>query len=354
MSQSVSATSLSAQTRTRISTHLREYGVVVALAVLVVGVTIAEPTFLSFGNLTNLLGQWAPIAIMAVGMTYVVITGGFDLSVGSVFSLCAVTAAGLGRTLPPVTAFAAALAVGLTAGLFNAVAVTILRVNPFIATLGSSLVISGITLVVTGNAAFVVNHEPFTLLGTGKVAGIPYSGLIAIGLMVLAGVTLAFTAYGQSVFAVGGNQEASRLAGIRTDLVKCSAYVLCGLTAGIAGCLMASQLSSAQANLNPNILFDVLAAVIVGGTALTGGSGAIWRTAVGVSLLATLQNGFNLLGVDPNFQNLIKGAIIIAALSSLDLSRFRRVRGVPSPHTRELDVVPAQSRPTEISPTVSH
>lgn len=307
----------------------RSGGVVIALAALVIVVALAQPNFLAYGNLMNILSQWAPVAIMGVGMTYVVITGGFDLSVASIYSLSAVVAAALGRTQAPIVAFAVALLVGLLAGVLNGAVVTLLKVNPFIATLGSSLVLSGVALVMTGNRPFVVDFPPFAVLGTGRLAGIPYSGMLAIALMVIGGLALAYSAYGHSVYAVGGNAEASRLAGIRVNAVTSSAYAVSGLCAGVAGVITASQLSSAQANLNPNLVFDVLTVVIVGGTSLAGGRGAIWRTAVGVGILATLQNGFNLLDIDPYFQNIIKGAIIIAALASVRWPRRRNA--LPSP-----------------------
>jgi ribose transport system permease protein len=308
-------------------TAVRKYGVVAALVVLVAIITAAQPTFLAGGNLANILSQWAPVGIMGIGMTYVVITGGFDLSVGAVYSLCAVVAAGMGRTEAPIVAFALAIAAGLAAGAINGIIVTILRVNPFIATLGSSLIIAGLTLVLTGNRAMVVGFAPFKELGSGKFLGIPYSGLVLILLMIIAECILAYTPYGQSIYAVGGNKEASRLAGIRTSGVVASAYIVSGACAGIAGSITASQLGSAQPNLNPNLVFDVLTVVIVGGTSLAGGKGAIWRTAIGVGILATLQNGFNLLDVDSYYQNIIKGIIIIAALTQINTGSIRHLFG---------------------------
>ncbi|MBG6053762.1 ribose transport system permease protein [Salinibacterium sp. CAN_S4] len=312
---------------------LRQFGVVVALIVLVAVIGVAQPTFLTLPNQMNILSQWAPVAIMGIGMTYVVITGGFDLSIGATYALCAVVAAAVGQVQSPIVAFASAIIVGAVVGLFNGVIVTALRVNPFIATLGSSLVIAGVTLIITGNKAFVVSFAPFTTLGRDRLAGIPYSGVLMIVLFIIGGLVLAYTAYGQSIYAVGGNAEASRLAGIRTGPVVASTYVIAGISAGIAGIITASQLSSAQASLGANLVFDVLTVVIVGGTVLGGGKGAIWRTAVGVGILATLQNGFNLLDIDAYYQNVIKGLIIIAALATVDWrSMFpRRRTSEPSP-----------------------
>jgi len=317
--------------------RIRSLDVVLVLAALVVAVSVAQPTFLQFGNLANVLGQWSPVMVMGVGMTYVVITGGFDLSVAATYSLSAVVAAYLGQTEPPGVAFAAAIALGAAVGAVNGGIVALLRVNPFIATLGSSLVISGITLVFTDNAAFVVQYPPFATLGNGQMLGLPYSGLLAAGIMIIGGCVLTFTTYGQAVYAVGGNAEASRLAGIRTHAIVVSAYALSGFCAGIGGVITASQLSSAQANLSPNLVFDVLTVVIVGGTSLSGGKGAIWRTAVGVGILATLQNGFNLLDINAYYQNIVKGLIIIAAVSHLDA---RAITGSFLPGRRTLDRLP--------------
>lgn len=311
----------------------RSYAVVIALVALIAVIAIAQPTFLTWPNQMNILSQWAPVAIMGIGMTYVVITGGFDLSVGATYALAAVIAAALGQNHPPLVAFSAAVLAGFVVGVVNGFIVTALRVNPFIATLGSSLVIGGITLAITGNKAFVVSFEPFTVLGRDRVLGVPLSGILVVALFVVAGLVLAYTSWGQSVYAVGGNIEASRLAGMRTSTVVASTYALAGLTAGVAGVVTASQLSSAQASLGSALVFDVLTVVIVGGTALSGGKGAIWRTAVGVGILATLQNGFNLLDIDAYYQDVIKGLIIIAALATVDggvLRRLLKLRRLPA------------------------
>jgi ribose transport system permease protein len=322
----------------QVSSALRSYGIVVALIILVVIIATIQPNFLAFGNLMNIVSQWSPVAIMGIGMTYVVIAGGFDLSIGAIYSLCAVIAAALGRTEAPIIAFAMAIVVGLGAGVINGLVVTALRVNAFIATLGTQLIITGVTLVLTGNAAFIVTFEQFKVLGSGRAFGVPYSGMLMVALMIIGGLVLAYTPYGQAIYAVGGNKEASRLAGIPTSTTIWSSYALAGFCAGMAGTVSASQLSSAQANLNPHIVFDVLTVVIVGGTLLTGGSGAIWRTAVGVGILASLQNGFNLLAVSPYYQDIIKGIIVIVAIARLD---WRRLIGPGAQH--EIRVEPTLS-----------
>lgn len=317
----------------------RTYGIVLALVAMVIFVTARNSDFLSATNLLNITSQWAPAGIMAVGMTFVILTGGFDLSIASSFSLCAITAAGLGRTEPPLVAFAAAIGVGLAIGLLNGTLITMLRVNPFIATLGTSFSISGISLVVTNHSAYTVANPAFGTLGTGGIGKVSYAGMMLIGALIIGGLILARTVYGHSIYAVGGNAEASRLSGIRTRSVVTSVYVISGLCAALAGIITASQLSSAQPDINPNIVFDVITAVVVGGTSLVGGMGAMWRTAVGLAILATLQNGFNLLNVDPDYQNIVKGVIIVGALA-LD-AYVRRVAdrarpaAAPAPSTAE-------------------
>lgn len=306
---------------------VRTYGIILTLVVLLAVVALGNPAFLSSQNLLNMLSQWAPAGIMAVGMTFVILTGGFDLSVASGYSLCAVVAAYVGQGYPPTVAFAMAIVVGLLFGLVNGLLVAVVRINPFITTVGSGFVINGVALVLTENAAFLVDDPAFGMLGAGRWHGIPYSGMLLVLFFLGFGFVLARTVYGEAIYAVGGNYEASRLSGIRVRAMVASSYVVLGGCVGLAGSIAASQLSSAQANLDPGIIFDVLTIVVVGGTSLSGGSGAMWRTAVGLGIIATISNGFVLLDISPYYQSIIKGTIIIAALA-LDtiLSRLVRAR----------------------------
>jgi ribose transport system permease protein len=301
------------------------YGIIVTLIVLLAVVAIGNPAFLSSRNIFNMSSQWAPAGIMAVGMTFVILTGGFDLSLASGYSLCAVIAAYVGQTHSPAVAFAAAIAVGLAFGMVNGVLVAVVRINPFITTVGSGFIINGVALVLTKNAAFLVDGTEFGILGAGRWMGIPYSGMLLVAFLVVFGLILARTIYGEAIYAVGGNYEASRLSGIRVRAVVASSYVLLGGCVGLAGSITASQLSSAQANLDPGIIFDVLTIVVVGGTSLSGGTGAMWRTAVGLGIIATISNGFVLLDISPYYQSIIKGTIIVAALA-LDTGLSRLVR----------------------------
>jgi ribose transport system permease protein len=297
------------------ATLLRTYGIVLAFAVLVAVVAATSPAFATQTNIYNLLSQWAPAGIMAVAMTFVILTGGFDLSIASGFSLCAITAAAVGRTHEPAVAFLAALGVGLAIGLVNGLLVAGARINPFIATIGTGFILNGIALVTTNNAAYLVDDPGFGTLGAGRWHGFPYSGMVLLACLVVGGLVLAKTVYGQSIYAVGGNAEASRLSGIRVGATVGSAYVLSGLSMGVAGIITASQLNSAQANINPDIVFDVITIVVVGGTSLAGGFGSMWRTAVGLGIVATISNAFSLADVNPNYQDIVKGCIIVGALA---------------------------------------
>lgn len=294
---------------------VRTYAILVTLLALVTAVTIGNPSFLSWTNLMNILSQWAPAGIIAAGMTYVALAGGFDLSIASAFSLCAVVAAVVGQFLDPGFAFIAAIAAGILVGAVNGFFIAKIGINPYITTVGIGFILNGLALLLTDNAAFMVSNPDFSGLGTGRSFGVPYSGLLLIATLIILQLVLWRTVYGEVIYAVGGNYEASWLSGIRVKLVVASTYMLVGACYGLAGSITASQLSSAQANMDPSIVFDVLTIVVVGGTSLGGGSGAVWRTAVGIAIIATITNGFVLLDISPYYQSIIKGAIIVAALS---------------------------------------
>jgi len=294
----------------------RRYGVVVVLFVLLMIMGIASPSFLRLHNLFNILSQWTPVGIMAVGATYVILAGGFDLSAASGFALCAVVAAALAtKGWPPELDFLAALVVGVIIGAVNAFLVVGLKINPFIATLGMAFILSGVPFIIVENPFIMVQQQGFDTLGAGSWHGIPYAGMVLIAFLVIGGIVLARTPYGQWVYAVGGNPEASRLFGIRVGLVVATTYIFSGLCMGGAAAVSTSQLSYSASQQDPGLIFDVIVAVIVGGTSLSGGYGSMWRTAVGLAILATLQNGLNLMDVNSVAQYVVKGFIIVGALA---------------------------------------
>lgn len=294
----------------------RSYGIIIFLTIVVVLMAVADPAFLSPTNLTNMLGQWAPAEIMAVAETYVIIGRGFDLSVATGFSLCAIVAAATGAAGYNFTlALSAAIATGLAIGCFNALLVCGLSINPFIATVGSGFIFLGLDIIATPNAYITVEQPGFDFLGAGSWHGLPFKGIALICFLVVGQLYLAKSRYGRYLYAIGGNPEASRLSGLNVKVVSGITYVFSGFSMGVAGLLAASQLSSAQAQMDPTIVFDVIAVVVLGGTSLGGGVGAVWRTAVGLGIIATISNGFILLGLKAHYQDIVKGAVIILAVA---------------------------------------
>lgn len=301
----------------RLLRELRQYGVVVVLVVLVVIMSIGSPAFLSPANLANILDQWAPIGIMAVAGTVVIIAGGFDLSSSAMYALAGVVAAMVVNSTGSIAAgFACGIGVGLASGIVNGVITAFGRVNPFMATLATSLMIRGIATAVTAGALISVTQEGFTTIGLGSFLGLGWSVWIFAGVIVLMTLVTRLSVFGRQVYAVGGNADAARLSGVRLNLVRASTFALSGLACGIAGVIVASRGASAQAGQGFGIELTVIAAIVIGGTSILGGEGAIWRTVVGVLLLAVIGNGFNLIGVEPVYQNIFQGLVILVAVGA--------------------------------------
>jgi ribose transport system permease protein len=295
---------------------VRNYGILMVFLLLFVAVGFASPSFLSPKNFSNILTQWMPVGVMAVGETYVILAGGFDLSMTSGFALCAIVAAALATNgVAPALSLSAAVVVGIAIGVMNGLVVAGLRVNPFIATLGTGFVLSGVPHLMVDRTYIMVRQPGFDALGAGKLFGVSNPAICLVAFIIFAGIVLAKTPYGHSLYAVGGNPEVSRLFGIRVRLVSASTYVFSGLCMGAAAAFSTSRLSYSASDQDPGLLFDVIVAVVIGGTSLSGGFGSIWRTALGLAILATLQNGLNLLQINSVAQYIIKGFIIIGALA---------------------------------------
>lgn len=307
-------------------TVVRDYGILVALLGFLVVVQSQNDAFFTQTNLLNIGQQWSSVGIMAVGMTFVLVAGGFDLSVGAVYAFSATLAAGLGANNSIALAFAASLAMGAGVGLVNGLLITKVNVNPFIATLGTAQMIRGFALVYSGANILPLESRFFTTLGDGHVGAVPVSLIIMIVVFVVGAVVLARTVYGRWVYSIGGNDEASFLAGIRTDWVRISTYVISSTCAAFAGCIYVGRLGSGQASIGMGIEFDVIAAALIGGISITGGAGALWRTAAGLALLAVLQNFFNQTNVNGFWQSVVKGGIIVGAVALDSFSRRQRKR----------------------------
>ena len=305
-------------------TLLREYGIVVSFAAIFVVLSVTSDNFLTQTNLENILAQQSPTLIAAAAGTLVIIAGGFDLSVAAVVALTGVVAAKVAGASDPWLGIVAAVAAGAAIGVINGLITTYGRVNALIGTLASSYIIRGLAVVITGGLLVTVDDASFTALGQNEVIGIPIAILVMIAFVGALGFLLSMTTYGRRIFAVGGNPEAARLAGIRVELIRISTFALSGLAAGLAGAILASRVATGQADAATGLEFTVIAGIVVGGTSIAGGEGAIWRTVVGVLLIALINNGFTLLGLDPTYQQIVQGAIILTAVALDGWYRVRR------------------------------
>jgi len=305
---------------------VRDYGVVVAFVALFVTLSVTSSAFFTGANMKNLAFQTAPVGIIDVGGTFVFIAGGFDLSVGAISGFGAIIAgkAFLGTGVGLWGSLLLGALVGLGCGVGNGLLVTLGKVNAFIATLATSIVIYGFAQVVTGGNLVSVSANRFSILGLGSAWGINYPVFVWIAFALAAGFLLYRTRFGRYAYATGGNAEAARLAGVRVNVVRAATFAISGLAAGIAGVILFSEVGTAQWNANSGIEFDAITAIVLGGTSLLGGEGAIWRTVLGAFFLQMIGNGFDLLGTTPQWQYVIKGLILAAAVSLDAWARRRR------------------------------
>jgi ribose transport system permease protein len=291
------------------------FAMIGVLIALVIAARIAYPGFLESGNIKNTLANVAPVGLVAIGMTFVLIGGGFDLSVSGIFALSGVLYATYANAMPVGLAFLLMVPTAIAMGIANGLVITRLNVNAFVATLGSASIFSGLAFVINKTGAVFVEKESFMYLGTAHWFGIPVMIWILAFAFVVGWFLLSKTVYGRSVFLVGGNAEAARLAGLRVSVIQASTYALTALCAGIAGMLLTSQTGVGQANVGTNITLDSIAIVIIGGTSLRGGQGAMWRTLVGLLIIATIDSLFNSLAWNSSVQSITKGAIVIGAVA---------------------------------------
>lgn len=298
---------------------LQDFGALIALLVLVAGISIISPEFRSLSNMMSLLRQSSINGLIAFGMTAVILTGGIDLSVGSVLALSTALCAGmivLGVPVP--VAMAAALILGIVFGVVSGFLVTKGRLQPFIATLITMTVYRGLTMIYTeakpisglGDSALL------KFVGKGVVFGIPFPVII---LAVVFGVfyfVLNHTTFGRRIYATGSNAECAKLAGVNIDRTKIISYAVSGLMSAMAGLILLSRLSSAQPTLGSGYELDAIAAVALGGTSMNGGRGKITGTLFGVLIIAVLSNGMNILGISSYYQDVAKGIVILLAVLS--------------------------------------
>ena len=295
-----------------------------ALVVLCLVASALSDRFFSPININNVLMQGAVMTVITIGMTYVIICGGFDLSVGSVVALSGCVTAMAMLEAGIVAGVAAGIAVGALVGLVNGLVVTRLDVNPFIATLGTMVLFRGVTFLITGGRPIVGEDglpEPFLDFAIERLFGIPYLVWLPVVLFGVFHWLLHHTAYGIRVFATGGNTEAAYLAGVAVDRVRASAYVWCGALAGLAGVMLASRLQSGQPTAGAFYELTAIAAVVLGGASLFGGEGRLYKSIIGVFIMVVLANALNLANVHSYWQQVAIGLVIVAAAAA---DRLRR------------------------------
>jgi len=304
--------------------RMADFAIVLTVAALFIVLSVTSSAFLTSANLLNLLNQWAPVCFMALGGTLVLIAGGFDLSIGSIYAMSGVIAVVVtNHTTAPLGMLAGVLT-GALLGLGNGFFVSVLRMNVFVATIGMSIVLSGLALVITGGAVIVTSNLNFELFGTSTFLGVQLAIWVMVVAIALCALVLNRMPVGRYIRAIGGNIEAARLSGVRTEWVRTLTFVASGLGGGIAGVVVASDAVSANANAFSGAQYSVWTALLIGGNSMYGGEGAVWRTLIGVAMLALIGNGFDLLNVDPLYQEIVTGGILLAAVAVDMRIRHRR------------------------------
>lgn len=289
----------------------------IGLILLVVVISIMNSAFLDLSNLLNLLRQVSINGLIAFGMTFVILTGGIDLSVGSILALSsAFTAILITSGMDPIVALIVGVLGGFVLGVMNGVLVTFGSMAPFIATLATMTIFRGLTLVVTdGNPITNLGDSYlFQLFGKGYFFGIPVPAVTMIIVFIVLAIILQKTTFGRHTYAIGGNEVASKISGIKVNRVKILIYGISGLMSALAGAILTSRLNSAQPTAGTSYELDAIAAVVLGGTSLTGGKGRIVGTLIGVLIIGVLNNGLNLLGVSSFYQQVVKGVVILIAV----------------------------------------
>jgi ribose transport system permease protein len=312
---------------TTFNLNIRRFQSFFALAIMVIALAFLSDKFLTVDNGWNILRQISVNLCLSVGMTLVIISGGIDLSVGAILGLAGAIAAGLLKNGLVLAAFGvrleftvfgaivAGIVVGAAAGWFNGFAITRFQLPPFVATLGMLSIARGLTMLWTGGFPVTSLGSGFGFLGTGAFLGMPMPVWIMIALTVLFVVVTRPTRFGRHLYAVGGNERAARLTGLNVSRIKIAVYTIAGALAAVAGLIVTARLDSAQPNAGLGYELDSIAAVVIGGTSLSGGRGSVAGTVLGCLIIGVLNNGLFLLNVSPFWQQVIKGGVILLAVA---------------------------------------
>lgn len=296
---------------------ISKYGIYVAFLILLVAMSIASPIFFTTANFINIIRQVAVKGILAVGMTFILLTGGIDLGVGSVLALTGVVAtslATLSSGLPLWVSLLGGIGVGIACGAFNGFLIAKLRIPAFVVTLAMTTMAQGMALVYSNGRPIINLTDAYKVIGSKSIGPIPISIIIFIIVIAIAIFVLEFTTFGRHIRAVGGNEIAAKTSGINTVKIKFSVYVIMGVCSAIAGIILTSRVQTGNPAAGSGYELDAIAAAVIGGTSLSGGVGTVAGSVIGILLLGVLSNGLDLLAVSSYLQQIIKGLIIVAAV----------------------------------------
>lgn len=302
---------------------LKKYGIFLVLALLFVVFSLSSDTFLSAQNLMNVLRQVSMMGIVAVGISFVLIAGGIDLSVGSQISLVNIMGAWLmvNAGMHPAAAVAMLLIAAAIVGLLNGWLTIRMNIHPLMVTLATMTILAGLSKMISGGLSIYGFPASFAVIGQGYVGAVPVPVLIFVAVSLIGSFILNRTVFGRYVYAIGGNEEAARLSGVATNRIKLAIFSICGFFTGIAGVVMLSRMNSGQPNAGAGFEFDVLTAVVLGGVSIMGGEGKISGVITGVLIIGILSNGLILMNVGDYYQSVIKGVVLLAAIGLDGLQR---------------------------------
>lgn len=294
---------------------LKKYAIILVLILMIVVMSILNPKYFQKQNAINILVQISPITIMSFGVTYVILTGGIDLGLGTYVALCSVIAAMISKAgNPAIYAIFAALFMGLLIGAVNGSIISVFKIPPFIVTLGMYQICKGVALLVTDGKPISMLGKDYQFWGQGHVLGIPMPIIILIVMFIISSILLNNMKFGKYARAIGGNEKAARISGINTPVWKFIIYAVCGLFCAIASIVQSARMDSGQPSLGIGWELDAIADSVIGGTALAGGVGTMWGALVGSMLMGVLSTGLNFLNVALYWQTVVKGVVIITAI----------------------------------------
>jgi len=294
---------------------IRRYGILIGLIGLITGFSVLSERFFTISNMLIVMRQTSIVAFLAVGMSFVILGAGIDLSVGSVLAFSGAVGAGVMQNEGIFFGILAGLALGTALGAFSGIVITKLKIPAFIATLAMMAIARGGTLVYTDGRPITGLPSSFAFLGRGYIGNIPFPIILMLIIFILAYIILKLTRFGRYVYATGGNINAARASGIKVDNVIISTFAISGFLSGLTGMVLASRLNSAQPTAGVGYELDAIAAVVLGGTNLFGGEGELWGTLVGAFIMGILNNGLNMLNVSSFYQQVVKGVVILIAVT---------------------------------------